>query len=240
MQRRDVKYLKKEDESLDKIHDLYHFYLNHNRVSEAVDVHSNIIEPVENDWQDFESIPTLENKLDLVIKHPGIFPTSEIVKLDPKLYTFFNRLPAYSQINEDCIAPYRPPGQDPNLQRLATKAGCKYMMSTSTVSSVLSHIYYALSNHKSPHFNNLSAAYDKEALKFMISQRKPNTIFLTQVDRNKKLYAIDGDSGFIEPGNVVLLKMGKYMEKMLTTDAKYFNDHYVLDLKTNKPKVEMA
>ena len=33
--------------------------------------------------------------------------------------------------------------------------------------------------------------------------------------------------------------MGKYMEKMLTTDAQYFNDHYVLDLKTNKPKIEM-
>jgi hypothetical protein len=54
------------------------------------------------------------------------------------------------------------------------------------------------------------------------------------------LYSIDGDSGFIEPSNIVLLKMGKYMEKMLTTDAKYFNDHYVLDLKTNKPKFEMT
>lgn len=44
----------------------------------------------------------------------------------------------------------------------------------------------------------------------------------------------------MEPSNVVLLKMGKYMEKMLTTDAQYFNDHYVLDLKTNKPKLEMT
>jgi len=114
------------------------------------------------------------------------------------------------------------------------------MMSTSTVSSVLSHIYYAIANHKSPHFNNLSESYDREALKFMISQRKPNTIFLTQVDRSKKLYSIDGDSGFIEPSNTVLLKMGKYMEKMLTTEADYFNDHYVLDLKTNKPKKEMT
>ena len=63
---------------------------------------------------------------------------------------------------------------------------------------------------------------------------------MTQVDRNRKLYSIDGDSGFIEPSNLVLLKMGKYMEKMLTTDWKHFNDHYVLDLKTNKPKVEMC
>ena len=54
------------------------------------------------------------------------------------------------------------------------------------------------------------------------------------------MYSIDGDSGFIEPSNIVLLKMGKYMEKMLTTDSEYFNDHYVLDLKTNKPKKAMT
>jgi hypothetical protein len=33
---------------------------------------------------------------------------------------------------------------------------------------------------------------------------------------------VDGDSGFIEPSNVVLLKMGKYMEKMLTTPHNFF------------------
>jgi len=34
--------------------------------------------------------------------------------------------------------------------------------------------------------------------------------------------------------------MGKYMEKMLTTDSQYFKDRYVLDLKTNKPKIQMS
>ena len=54
---------------------------------------------------------------------------------------------------------------------------------------------------------------------------------------NQELYAVDGDAGFNEPSNEVLLKMGKYMEKMFTTDADFFNDHYVLDLNTNKSKV---
>jgi hypothetical protein len=34
--------------------------------------------------------------------------------------------------------------------------------------------------------------------------------------------------------------MGKYMEKMLTTESEFFNDYYVLDLKTNKPKKELT
>ena len=111
-------------------------------------------------------------------------------------------------------------------------------MSTSTVSSILSHIYYSISNHKSPHFSGLSQAYDSEPLKFMVSQRKPNTIFLTQLDGG--MFSVDGDSGFIEPSNIVLLKMGKYMEKMMTTEAQEFNDHYVLDLRTNKPKLNLT
>ena len=72
----------------------------------------------------------------------------------------------------------------------------------------------------------------------MVSQRKPNTIFLSQLDNG--LFSVDGDSGFIEPSNVVLLKMGKYMERMMTTEVDEFNKYYVLDLATNKPKQEMS
>ncbi len=42
-------------------------------------------------------------------------------------------------------------------------------MSTSTVTSLLNHVYYAMSNHKSPHFTHLSEAYDHEPLKYMLS-----------------------------------------------------------------------
>lgn len=105
-------------------------------------------------------IPTLQNNLDIIINNPGIYPTSEIVKMDPSLYSFFYRIPAYSQINEELIAPYYTPGKDENLKRIARKFHSKYLMSTSTVSSILAHIYYSISNFKSPHFNNLSEAYD--------------------------------------------------------------------------------
>jgi hypothetical protein len=34
--------------------------------------------------------------------------------------------------------------------------------------------------------------------------------------------------------------MGKYMEKMFTTDVDFFNTYYVLDPLTNKPKKEIS
>jgi hypothetical protein len=43
------------------------------------------------------------------------------------------------------------------------------MMSTSTVTSMLNHVYYAISNFKSPHFTHLTESYDHEPLKYMMS-----------------------------------------------------------------------
>ena len=84
---------------------------------------------------------------------------------------------------------------------MADLAKSKYMMSTSTITSLLGHLFFAISNYKSPNFAALSTAYDAEPLKYMMSQRKPNTIFLRQIDtgdRKRELYAIDSDAGFSE------------------------------------------
>ena len=62
-------------------------------------------------------------------------------------------------------------------------------MSTSTITSLMAHMYFAISNFKSPHFKNLSSEYDNEPLKFMLFQRKPNSVFLRVIDKEKKLYA---------------------------------------------------
>jgi len=134
------------------------------------------------------------------------------------------KLPQYSQIDDSCIPPYYPPSQDKRLLQIAEKHKSRFVMSTSTITSILAHMYFAISKYKSPHFNNLSHTYDKEPLKFMISQRKPNSIFLKMIDPKNRTYAIDSDSGFSEPSNMVLLKMGKYMEKMIQYDADEFRE----------------
>jgi hypothetical protein len=47
-------------------------------------------------------------------------------------------------------------------------------------------------------------------------------MFLLRVEKEKRIYSVDGNKGFIELNNLVLLKMGKYMEKMLTMNASDF------------------
>ena len=57
---------------------LHSFYLNRERVSEYLDVESNELIPIENDWQDISIVSELENGLDVIVKQPGIFPTETI------------------------------------------------------------------------------------------------------------------------------------------------------------------
>ena len=98
------------------------FYLNRERISALLDCHQNDIEPVANDWQDKASIPKLAHGLDVLLKRPGIYPTETVNQLNQgRLGSFFTKLPPYSQINEECIAPYFPPGKDKNLLRLAAQ-----------------------------------------------------------------------------------------------------------------------
>ena len=182
-------------------------------------------------------IPKLANNLDKILNIPGIFPTESINRLNQgKLGDFYMRLPQYSEIDDSCISQYNPPSHDSKLIELAKRNEWKYLMSTSTIASVMSHMYYTISNYKSPHFTNLSEPYDREPLKFMVSQRKPSSVFLRMIDKEQKIYAIDSDSGFAEPSNIVLLKMGKYMEKMIQNEADDFRGKYIIDPKTGKPK----
>jgi len=156
------------------------FILNQPMYTQTLNLEATEIEPIENTWQSTSMIPTLKNGLDVILKHPGIYPTETINKYtEGRCGSFFTKLPQYSQINKATISPYFPPGRDTKLIDMAKEGKCKYIMSTSTISSFLSHIYYAASNFKSPHFYNLSEIYDREPLKFMVSQRKPNTVYLT-------------------------------------------------------------
>lgn len=187
--------------------------------------------------EDFSKVNTLKNGLDLCLAKPGIVMTETInERMKGKLGKYFSRLPQYSQINEAAIAPYYRPYEDPKLRKLAEEKRSKYIMSTSSISSVLAHLFFTIANFKSPHFNLLSEPYDHEPLKFMVSQRKPNTVFLNTLDKQNGLYSIDGDGGLEDQANIVLMKMGKYMESMMVFDHEFFNDHFILDPVTNQPK----
>ena len=75
-----------------------------------------------------------------------------------------------------------------------------------------------------PHFYNLSEAYDREPLKFMMFQRKPTSVILSKHPEN--YYSISSDKFFEHKNYTLLMHMGKYMEKIFTTEPETFKRKY--------------
>jgi len=46
---------------------------------------------------------------------------------------------------------------------MAKENQAKFITSTSAVTGIMAHVYWVLSNFKSPNFNDLSSGYDTEA-----------------------------------------------------------------------------
>jgi len=180
--------------------------------------------------------PTLMHDLMVVVNNPGIYKLESIKDICPSNMEFLENLPDPDHINFENLENFVPSDKDANLGMIAKKNNLKYVSSTSGIGSLLNHLFYKLTNFKTPHFYNLSEAYEKEPLKFMLFQRKPTSIMLKKHPDN--YYSISGDKMFEHKNYTVLMMMGKYMEKMFTTDPKEFRDKYMFD--ENKPNNEQV
>lgn len=109
-----------------------------------------------------------------------------------KLGDFYEKLPQYSEIDEAVLGQYFTPSEDPLLLGMV-QDNIKYIMSTSSITGFLSQIAYALTNFSHPNFSGLTSVYDKEPLKFMVSQRKPTGVYLRKVKDAKNVWAVDSD-----------------------------------------------
>ena len=59
-----------------------------------LDLDPNSKKVIENDWQEESMVATLKNRLDILPRNPGIFPTEAITQYEPKkLIPFFTKLP---------------------------------------------------------------------------------------------------------------------------------------------------
>jgi hypothetical protein len=175
-----------------------HKYTFENQTKSAITLNLNEINVIniENE-ETFHKVPTLAHNLDIIVNKPGIYPMEEIAKLQPDSGAFLKKVYSPQEVDLSKVPPFTPPSRDSLLLKFAQESKIRYVMSTSTISSVLSQIYYLLSSFRNPSFENISEDYQSEPKKFMISQRKPITTFLRKIDKENNIYALDSDPGGI-------------------------------------------
>lgn len=159
------------------------------------------------------AIANLQHGLDRVLFSPGVHqlqdPYSRVYNFDPYLQT----VTPISEFDFNALQEYKTSSADMTLGRLANDYGKKFVGSTSSMTSVLAHFHYLLSNWRPLNTSMLSKGFPEKAETFTQINRAPTAIFL-RYRKETGTYAIDADKEF--DGANVLMILGKSMEKFLT------------------------
>ncbi|KAL8791480.1 MAG: hypothetical protein Q9213_000097 [Squamulea squamosa] len=166
-------------------------------------------------------VPHLSYGLERVLFNPGVYhlqdPRSRVYNFDPYLQTIM----PVADFNFDALREYITSSRDTALQELAASYNKRYVGSSSSMTGILAHFHFLLSQWRSINTQMLSREFpDQQSSKFTELQRSPSAIFLKW--RNGS-YAIDADKEFA--GANVLMFLGKSMEKLLTLETEDFEKY---------------
>jgi hypothetical protein len=123
-----------------------------------------------------------------------------------------------SEFNFDSLKEYITSSRDHFLRKLALENGRKYVGSSSSMTSVLAHFHFLLSQWREIDVSMLSRGFPAVLRSFTKIQRSPSAIFLRWKDG---VYALDADKEF-DSANVLMI-LGKSMEKLLTLPMEHFD-----------------
>lgn len=167
---------------------------------------------------DHQNIPRLAHGLERILNEDGIH-TLKDSRNNFQFSPFLKTIHQPHEIDYECLAPFVNPSGDKKLHNLALENNCKFVASTSSMTTILSHLYFLFSNFKPPNFSGFSFLFQSKTRLRHIA--RPKSIFLRK--NNDGIYSIDCNNGTILPQNQILLDLGKSLEKMLTMDPDEFN-----------------
>ncbi|KAF8158335.1 mitochondrial protein Pet127-domain-containing protein [Crassisporium funariophilum] len=172
-------------------------------------------------------VATLSHGLDRVLFNPGVHwlqdPRSRVYNFTPWL----EKIPKVNHFAFERLSGFIKSSRDEDLRELAKREGKKYAGSTSSLSGLLSHVYFLLSQFKDVDFSTLSQHFKKEAVGFTAGQRMPATVVLNYKDG---VYAIDSHtSEFDDPDKNVLTWMGTLLENFLTKPPEEFKTFITME-----------
>lgn len=162
-------------------------------------------------------VPMLSYGLDRVLFNPGVYrlqdPRSRIYNFDP----YLEKIMPVTEFDFEALSEYKTSSKDQDLLNLNRRLGTKYTGSTSSMSSVLQHFHFLLSNHRDLNHDMLSRGYPEPSKRFSKITLGPDAIFLRY---KEGLYAIDADKNYDTPN--IMSWLGHSLEKLLTTDRSEF------------------
>ncbi|KAJ6134238.1 mitochondrial translation protein [Penicillium sp. IBT 18751x] len=162
-------------------------------------------------------VPRLSFGLDRVLFNPGVYqlrdPRSRVYNFDP----YLGNIMPVTEFDFNTLKDYITSSKDETLRNIAVKEKKKYVGSSSSMTSVLSHFHYLLSSWRPVDTKTVSRGFPETLTTFTRLLRAPAAMFLHYQDG---VYAIDADKEFDHAN--ILMNLGKSLEKLLTLPKEDF------------------
>ncbi|KAJ6619466.1 mitochondrial protein Pet127-domain-containing protein [Mycena sp. CBHHK59/15] len=165
-------------------------------------------------------IATLEHGLDRVLFNQGVHwlqdPRSRVYNFPPHL----ENIPKVTDFAFERLPGFIKSSRDEDLRTLAKRQGGTFAGSTSSLTGMLSHCYFLMSEHKTVDISSLSQTFKDEEKNFTPGQRMPTSVLFNYKDG---VYAIDSDSE--DTSKNILTWLGTLLEKFLTMSKAEFSTY---------------
>ncbi|CAO3600896.1 unnamed protein product [Absidia cylindrospora] len=163
-------------------------------------------------------VATLAHGLDRTLFKSGVHPLRDLASKRHRFTPYLENITQPEDFDYEAIQPYITSSKDKNLMQMAKDQKAQYVGSTSSLSGILSHLYFKISNYRPVDISFLSRGFTNQSKNYTRGCRVPKTILLRWKDG---IYGVDADKSF-ETGNTILSHLGKSMEKVLTLEPKEF------------------
>ncbi|KAH7924960.1 Pet127-domain-containing protein [Leucogyrophana mollusca] len=175
-------------------------------------------------------IATLAHGLERVLFNPGVHwlqdPRSRVYNFTP----WVESVPKVTDFAFERVTGFIKSSADEDLQTLAKQEGRTFAGSTSSLTGMLSHVYFLVSGDRDVDTSLLSRHFQHEPTNFTPGQRMPTSVVLNYKDG---VYTIDSDKSD-EADKNLLTWMGTMLEKFLTVPESEFTQY----LRPSAPEAE--
>ncbi|KAH8824958.1 mitochondrial protein Pet127-domain-containing protein [Flagelloscypha sp. PMI_526] len=165
-------------------------------------------------------VPTLAHGLNRVLFNPGVHwlrdPRSQVYNFTPWL----EHIPKVTDFAFERMQTFIPSSEDPDLLALAVQNKKRFVGSTSSLTGMLSHIYFLISEDKDVDTSSLSTVWKNQKSDFTSGQRMPSAV---RMNFKNGVYSIDSSDSYdnIKDKNI-LLWLGHVLERFFTMPQKEF------------------
>ncbi|KIK93091.1 hypothetical protein PAXRUDRAFT_534427 [Paxillus rubicundulus Ve08.2h10] len=178
----------------------------------SVEKCTSVLEDIESP-SEHKPIAQLAHGLDRVLFNPGVHwlqdPRSRVYNFTP----WIESIPKVTDFAFERITGFVRSSEDADLHTLAKRHKRPFAGSTSSLTGILSHVYFLISGDRDVDTTTLSRAFALEPTSFTPGQRMPTSVILNY---KEGVWSIDADKADELAEKNVLTWMGTMLEKFLT------------------------